>query len=122
MPAASFVRAVPSNHLLRWLLALAACLPFVWTTTEAAPGSGWSPPASAAQTDMAIPDLVDQVLPAVVTVYNLTTFNTGMGSSELQPQGSGTGFVISEDGYIITNWHVVTGGEEFAVMFSDGDV
>ncbi len=72
--------------------------------------------------------LVQQVGPAVVTVTNLQTAS-GLGgtsgafdpdSGRLLPAGSGTGFIISEDGYIVTNWHVVTGGEEFEVTFADG--
>ncbi len=64
-------------------------------------------------------DLVDQVLPAVVTVYNLTTMETSLGVEETVPQGSGTGFIIDDEGHIVTNWHVVTGGSEFAVMLFD---
>ena len=37
------------------------------------------------------------------------------------PLGSGTGFVYSEDGYIVTNNHVVQGGSDFEVVFSTGD-
>lgn len=34
--------------------------------------------------------------------------------------GSGSGVVYGEDGYIITNDHVVTGADEISVVFSDG--
>jgi 2-alkenal reductase len=67
--------------------------------------------------------LVEKVGPAVVTVYNLTMLEGSLGQeSEEQLQGSGTGFVISEDGYIITNWHVVVGGSDYAVALQDGTV
>ena len=33
---------------------------------------------------------------------------------------SGTGFVVSEDGYIVTNCHVIDGGSKFTVSFEDG--
>ncbi len=36
------------------------------------------------------------------------------------PLGSGSGFVYSSDGYIVTNNHVVDGGNSFEVVFSDG--
>jgi S1-C subfamily serine protease len=35
------------------------------------------------------------------------------------PRGSGSGFVWSADGYIVTNEHVVRGGQRFRVTFGD---
>lgn len=35
--------------------------------------------------------------------------------------GSGSGFVYSEDGYIVTNNHVVDGGSSFEVVFASGE-
>ncbi len=113
----------PVAAVSRCVVAVAAIASLTWAGTFAAPIPGTSSSSVVAQDADAIPDLVEEVLPAVVTVYNLTTFDTGMGGdSELTPQGSGTGFVIDEEGYIVTNWHVVTGGEDFAVMFNDGEV
>jgi S1-C subfamily serine protease len=36
------------------------------------------------------------------------------------PQGEGSGFVWDERGHIVTNYHVVIGGERFSVSLSDG--
>ena len=36
------------------------------------------------------------------------------------PFGSGSGFVYSEDGYIVTNNHVVTDGTSFEIVFANG--
>ncbi|HYJ13373.1 MAG TPA: trypsin-like peptidase domain-containing protein [Thermomicrobiales bacterium] len=69
--------------------------------------------------DMDIDDLVEEVNPAVVTVFNLTSLEN-MGATETITQGAGTGFVIDAEGYIVTNWHVVTTGDEFAVQLYDG--
>jgi serine protease Do len=38
----------------------------------------------------------------------------------VEPQSAGTGFVISEDGYILTNSHVVREADEILVGFIDG--
>jgi S1-C subfamily serine protease len=68
-------------------------------------------------------EVVDEVGDAVVTVWNITTGPTLFGQTaqnEPQVQGAGTGFIISEEGYVVTNWHVVEGGDAFAVILSDG--
>ncbi len=67
-------------------------------------------------------NVVQQVGPAVVTVINEQTVPGGLGtSSQLQPVGSGTGFIIDDQGHIVTNWHVVTGGQQFQVVFASGE-
>jgi serine protease Do len=38
----------------------------------------------------------------------------------LRPTSQGSGFFISEDGYLVTNNHVVDGGAAFTVLMSDG--
>jgi 2-alkenal reductase len=53
---------------------------------------------------------VQRVQPAVVTVLNQGRFGFG----------SGSGLIISEDGYIVTNNHVVEGAQQLSVLFSDG--
>jgi 2-alkenal reductase len=66
-------------------------------------------------------EVVEQVSPAVVTVFNLATTPALFGQQvEPQPQGAGTGFIIDKEGHIVTNWHVVTGGDAFAVLLADG--
>ena len=37
-----------------------------------------------------------------------------------RPSAQGSGFFISEDGYVVTNNHVVDGGSEFTVVLDDG--
>jgi S1-C subfamily serine protease len=69
-----------------------------------------------------IADIVEGVSGAVVTVVNQQRFQgfTGDGT-ELQPAGTGTGFVISDDGYIVTNNHVVEGSAALEVILANGD-
>ena len=52
--------------------------------------------------------IVDRVLPAVVNVT--TDVYQADGSSG---QGVGTGFIVREDGVLVTNCHVVEGGSRF---------
>jgi 2-alkenal reductase len=64
--------------------------------------------------------VVDQVGPAVVTVINQQTVGDMFGDQQTVQAGAGTGFIIDEQGHIVTNWHVVTGGTSFSVILSDG--
>lgn len=58
-----------------------------------------------------------QVNPSVV--YIVVSANTGLPG--MPAEGSGSGFVYSEEGYIITNSHVVSSGDSFEVVFSNGE-
>lgn len=72
-------------------------------------------------TEMTPVEVVEHVAPAVVTVLNLqTTQGLQSGDAASQAQGAGTGFIIDDEGHIVTNWHVVTGGEDFVVVLADG--
>ncbi|HXV30170.1 MAG TPA: Do family serine endopeptidase, partial [Sinorhizobium sp.] len=42
------------------------------------------------------------------------------GEGRLRPRAQGSGFFISEDGYIVTNNHVVSDGSAFTVILNDG--
>lgn len=84
-------------------------------------GAGILSSAAAQEQEMSKVEVVQQVGPAVVTVHNLTTAPSLFGDGgEAQVQGAGTGFIINEEGYIVTNWHVVDGGDAFQVLLQDG--
>jgi S1-C subfamily serine protease len=76
-------------------------------------------PGAATDTN-AVAVLAAKVNPAIVTVINKQVyqgyFNEG---ADLQPVGTGTGFIISQDGYIVTNNHVVENSQGLDVIFSD---
>ncbi len=75
-----------------------------------------APASPAAALDPTV--VVERVGPAVVTVVSLReTGNRGDGAEI----GRGTGFIVAPDGYVISNWHVVTGGRRFLVILADGD-
>lgn len=56
--------------------------------------------------------VASQAIPSIVTVHNL--------DEELGRAGSGSGVVISSDGFIITNHHVIDGADTLKVIMSDG--
>ena len=92
-------------------------------------------------------DVAESTINCVVSIKNLATpqqnyyggdfidpfeffFGPGYGSprqrqqqpqnkGELQPKGSGSGVIISADGYIVTNNHVIEGAEKLEVTLND---
>lgn len=45
----------------------------------------------------------------------------GQGERQRPVQGQGSGFVISEDGYVVTNNHVIDGATKIEIAFDNGD-
>lgn len=96
-----------------------AFLALVCSITLAATPIGVTMAAQSA--DMTVEQLVEKVGGAVVTVINMTQVTGGTGGQgALQAASSGTGFIIDKDGHIVTNWHVVYGGDAFVAILSDG--
>ena len=62
--------------------------------------------------------VVEKVAPAVV---NIRTSHSA-GSRSERPGGTGSGFVIASDGYVLTNSHVVHNASKFEVTLADGRV
>jgi 2-alkenal reductase len=89
------------------------------SSSQARSKVSFATPAST-QTMTAV-EVVKQVAPAIVTVVNEQAAGPFSGSDQLQPAGIGSGFIISDQGYIVTNWHVVTGGQAFQVIFANGE-
>jgi S1-C subfamily serine protease len=74
-------------------------------------------------TSSAVVDAVARVQPAVVTVLNTQQaqrIRTFWGVQLIQPKSSGSGVIISTEGYIITNNHVVENAETLEVVYADG--
>ncbi len=106
-------------------LLLSACAAIADTPTPAIPPTTFVPPTSLAP-------LVDAVEPAVVNVYvtqrqvvnvppQMQMLFGYPSSTERTVQGQGSGFVISPDGFLLTNNHVAEGASEIKVKFENGD-
>ncbi len=82
-----------------------------------------------------VADVVEAVLPSVVNISSMKTvvyqsplfsdpffrefFGGGLAPQERVQRALGSGVIISEDGYIITNNHVVGGADKVEVRLSD---
>lgn len=66
---------------------------------------------------------VKKVSPAVVTVVNTMPNQQSydfFGFSQTTPTATGSGVIISPDGYIVTNNHVIDGYQSLQVIYADG--
>ncbi len=79
-------------------------------------GDGSAVTAEAYDPEQSLAPMLDVVRPAVVSIQSLGESPFGMVG------GIGSGFIISADGLVVTNHHVVAGRERFEVALEDGRV
>jgi serine protease Do len=79
-------------------------------------------PAMPGITGNPIPDIYDAVSPGVVGVINYVQAQNDKGKTIDELYGSGTGFVVSSEGYILTNAHVVEGASKVTVKVFGEDI
>jgi len=101
-------------------------------------------PAAAQDRPASFADLAEQISTSVVNITTTTTVAGRTGPQGIVPEGSpfedffnnldpndrraprqssalGSGFVISADGYIVTNNHVIEGADEIQIEFFPGE-
>jgi S1-C subfamily serine protease len=68
----------------------------------------------------AVIQAADKISPAVVNVEVTPRGSLSSAPSQAQPHATGSGFIFTPDGYILTNSHVVHGAGRIDVTVSDG--
>lgn len=66
------------------------------------------------KTDMTLQEVAEKVIPSIVTIQ-VSNMNS------VQVTGEGSGIIITEDGSIVTNAHVVDGGQHIKVIDHEGN-
>jgi serine protease Do len=128
------------RNVLRFLVfvAAAACavgVVYLWKTAapaakQAAAAPAHQPPTRLAEMDREFTALVENVLPSVVSINaipadaidpraNLLRSLLGAGPGAPRPD-LGSGAIVSKDGYIVTNMHVIENAGAVQVHLNDG--
>jgi serine protease Do len=76
---------------------------------------------SSTEIETAITDTVEEVAPAVVTVDGTIPGQNTLFGRMPDQQVSGSGVIITADGYILTNNHVVEDTNQVSIILSDGN-
>lgn len=98
--------------------------------------SGKNTTPTATLGDLSTQEIANKLIPSVVCVQNYQVNQQQGGGfyfggfyvggqeqeegGELSPAGEGSGIIISKDGYIVTNQHVIDGATNISVVTSDG--
>ena len=106
----------PASHLPKGI----PDTPFVAHSSSAGGGSnaGHAPPIGSLASLPSISSLVHQIEPAVASI-SVESISRGM-FFDFTDEGAGTGVVITSDGYIVTNFHVIQSANDIKVTLPNG--
>ncbi|MDD2276774.1 MAG: Do family serine endopeptidase [Smithellaceae bacterium] len=108
-----------SGLLLSAVLLLSALFLAGFVPEWGAAKASASEKANAAAATASIPDLVEKLSPAVVNIATTRVVKNRLTGRDVSQQGMGSGLIISADGYIFTNHHVVNKADRIKVKLAD---
>lgn len=117
-----------SNKLSVFLSVLAlACSVYNLSLTRNLTGNNFGNPGqigrdsnSANFTEGSIASIANAVSKSVVSIVTSTDQKSFFSNETTSQTAAGTGFILSSDGYIATNKHVVSGASKIGVILDDG--
>ena len=119
---------------------IVACLLMAWPAVTAAPAMAQTAPSSKAQIELSFAPIVRRVAPAVVNIYTKRVVRERRvspffddpffrrffgdkspfgGSRERMANSLGSGVIVSSEGIIVTNHHVIKNADSITVVLSD---
>ena len=116
-----------SRFCRHFYMSLLLAAGFLFAALLTGPVAGWgptpalaSPKADATVAHVSIADLVERLTPSVVNLSTVRVVKNQRFNRDFTRKGMGSGFIISDDGYIFTNNHVVDKANRIKVKLSDG--
>jgi len=123
------VRSVVGASVLAAVLASAGTVGLLGATRAPAPAAATGSAAASTQpnavpakiiTDADLPNVVAAAKESVVTITADGMATGGMSMFNIPTTGVGSGVILTADGYILTNRHVVKGSQSLSVALNDG--
>jgi S1-C subfamily serine protease len=87
------------------------------TTPAAADGLASAQASLGSSACLTAAEVYEQLRPAVVEITSTVSARSPFGSPA---EGSGSGIIIDEQGFILTNYHVISDADNLEVRFADG--
>jgi len=88
-------------------------------TTSSSTGYLKASPVSATSGSLSVTEIAKKVGPAVVGVSVKSQINANMFGISKSEEGMGSGIIINQEGYILTNYHVISGANQVSVIFNN---